>query len=94
MKRKQGWVSAWDEIKSRQKLVPSATPSSNVCYYTVQKIKFFIKDFFSKCDQNRRKLGKRKKQEIWEFCAEATSELKWKTFYNDINGNSDRIIYL
>ena len=25
--------------------------------YTAQKIKFFIKDFFSKCDQIRRKFG-------------------------------------
>ena len=30
--------------------------SQNVVYYTAQKMKFSIKDFFSKCDQIRRKL--------------------------------------
>ena len=39
-------------------------------------------------------INNQKKQKIREFWAEATSELKRKTFYIDINGNSNRIVYL
>ena len=47
----------------------------NHCFYTAQKIKFSIKDFFSKCDQIRRKLRiwshllKKSLMESFIFCA-------------------------
>ena len=37
--------------------------------YTVQKMKFSIKDFFSKCDQIRRKLLKKSLMENFVFRA-------------------------
>ena len=45
------------------------------CPYTAQKMKFFIKDFLSKCDQIRRKLRiwshimKKSLMENFIFCA-------------------------
>ena len=46
-----------------------------IAYYTAQKMKFSIKDFFSKCDQIRRKLRiwlrllKKSLNENFIFCA-------------------------
>ena len=45
---------------------------SLIIKFTAQKIKFFIKDFFSKCDQIRRKLSYLLKKSLTEnfiFCA-------------------------
>ena len=37
-------------------LITCSMKTNNLHYYTAQKMKFFINDFFSECDQIRRKL--------------------------------------
>ena len=49
---------------------------------TAQKMKFFVKDFFSKCDQMRRKL------QIWShLLKKSLMENIFRAVYN--SGNSD-----
>ena len=60
-------------MDSESQWIESQWTSPLVFQYTVQKIKFSIKDLFSKCDQIRRKLQshllKKSLMENFIFCA-------------------------
>ena len=66
---KQLWTT-FDIVRRTAKVI-----LDNVACFTAQKMKFFIKDFFSKCDQIRRKLRiwshllKKSLMENFNFCA-------------------------
>ena len=61
--------------------------------YTAQKMKFSIKDFFSKCDQIRGKMGisshllKKSLMENFNFCALLQPLMKNEFFFADINSS-------
>ena len=71
MKIKFGWekVTFWSDHNFNERLETKLSP------YTVQKMKFFIMDFFSKCDQIRSFLRiwshllKKSLMENFNFCA-------------------------
>ena len=48
----------------------SLISSLNLCHYVEQKMKCFIKDFFSKCDQIQKKLRPQKTARLVTFTKE------------------------
>ena len=53
MRRRQNWIFL-AYFLFQHFMISISLPNYS---YTAQKMKFSIKDFFSKCDQTRRKLG-------------------------------------